>query len=315
MITTKPFKSLMGCAALILAAGNVQAAEPAQCKNISIGLMSWTDVIATTAVTRTVLERLGYTSKETIAAQQMIYSGMRNKQVDAFMGHWSPSSNAIVGPFVDKGDVQIMPTPNMDDGQMTLAVPTWLAEKGLKTFADIARFEDELDGRIYGIDPGTNINKRLQQAISDNRFGLKNFKLIESGEAGMLAAVKRANQRKDAIVFIGWKPHPMNIDMDLTYLTGSDGLMGPEEGKATVWTVTRSGYADECPNAYKLLSNIHFTAEQEAEMMVKLLKRGQPMDVAKTFIDEHPELVKSWLAGVTSFAGDESLSLVMNEAP
>lgn len=302
MKKTTSFKCLIGSAVLQLACSSVQAAEPAQCKNVRFGLMSWTDVIATTAVARTLFERLGYTTQEIVAAQQMIYSGMRNKQVDVFLGHWSPSSDAIIGPFVDKGDVSILPEPNMADGQMTLVVPTWLADKGLKTFADIARFEDELDGRIYGIDPGTNINKRLQQAISDNRFGLKNFKLIESGEAGMLAAVKRANQRKDGIVFIGWKPHPMNIAMDLTYLTGSDGLMGPEEGKATVWSVARAGYAKECPNAYRLLSNIHFTAEQEAKMMVKLLDHDKPMEVAQAFIDENPQLIQSWLAGTHSFS-------------
>ncbi|MFI8480822.1 glycine betaine ABC transporter substrate-binding protein [Pseudomonas sp. NPDC078700] len=301
---TTPFKCLVGCLVLQLASTSVQAAEPAQCKNVRFGLMSWTDVIATTAVARTLFERLGYSTKETIAAQQMIYSGMRNKQVDVFLGHWSPSSNAIIGPFVDEGAVEILPEPNMADGQMTLVVPTWLAEKGLKTFADISRFEEELDGRIYGIDPGTNINKRLQQAIKDDRFGLKDFKLIESSEAGMLAAVKRANQRKDGIVFIGWKPHPMNISMDLTYLTGSDGLMGPEEGKATVWNVARAGYAEECPNAYRLLGNIHFTAEQEAKMMVKLLGHAKPMDVAQDFIDENPELIKSWLAGTHSFSGE-----------
>jgi glycine betaine/proline transport system substrate-binding protein len=312
MATTRRGKNLVGGALLMLACTGLQAAESAQCKTVRFGLMSWTDLIATTAVASTLFQRLGYTTEQTTAAQQIIYGGMRDNRLDAFVGYWKPSSDKTIGPYIEKGQVAVFPEPNLPDGQMTLAVPTWLADKGLKTFADIPRFEKELNGRIYGIDPGTDINNRLQGAIKENRFGLKHFKLVESSEAGMLAAVARSAQRKEGFVFIAWKPHPMNINMDLTYLTGSDGLMGPDEGKATVWTVTRAGYANDCPNANKLLSNIRFTADQEAKMMVQILDHADPMVVAKTFIADNPQVVEGWVAGVTTFSGSQALPIVMN---
>jgi hypothetical protein len=127
-------------------------------------------------------------------------------------------------------------------------VPTYLADKGLKTFADIARFEKELGGKIYGIEPGSGANTQIKAMIAKNQFGLGKFQLVESSEAGMLAAVDRAVRRKEAVVFFGWAPHPMNVNIAMTYLTGSDNALGPNEGMATVWTVTAPTYAEQCPN-------------------------------------------------------------------
>lgn len=33
----------------------------------------------------------------------------------------------------------------------------------------------------------------------------------------MLAAVDRAVRRNEAVVFFGWAPHPMNVNIDMVY--------------------------------------------------------------------------------------------------
>lgn len=70
--------------------------------------------------------------------------------------------------------------------------------------------------------------------IAKNQFNLGKFQLVESSEAGMLAAVDRAVRRKEAVVFFGWAPHPMNVNIDLVYLGDSQDALGPDEGRATV---------------------------------------------------------------------------------
>ncbi|MFP3533981.1 glycine betaine ABC transporter substrate-binding protein, partial [Burkholderia sp. SIMBA_042] len=107
-----------------------------------------------------------------------------------------------------------------------------LYDKGLKDFADIVKFKKELDGKIYGIEPGSSANAAIQKMIANNQFGLGGFKLIESSEAGMLVSVDRAIREKKWVVFLGWEPHPMNIQIDMKYLTGSDGVFGPNDGEA-----------------------------------------------------------------------------------
>ena len=54
---------------------------------------------------------------------------------------------------------------NLEGAKYTLAVPTYLADKGLKDFADIAKFADDLDGKIYGIEPGNDGNRLILDMI------------------------------------------------------------------------------------------------------------------------------------------------------
>jgi len=141
----------------------------------------------------------------------------------------------------------------------TLAVPKYTYDAGLKTFADIAKFKDKLKGKIYGIEPGNDGNRLILDMISKNAFDLKGFEVVESSEQGMLSQVARFKRKKSDIVFLGWEPHPMNANFDMSYLTGGDDFFGPNLGGATIYTNVRAGYADECKNTGNLLKNLKFT--------------------------------------------------------
>jgi len=89
----------------------------------------------------------------------------------------------------------------------------------------------------------------------------------------------------------------------MTYLTGSDDALGPNEGMATVWTVTAPTYAEQCPNVSRLLSNLTFSAEDESRMMQPLLDHKDALESAKQWLAEHPQDKARWLEGVTTFDG------------
>lgn len=299
---------LISCCLLMLTGtalltGTASAAEPASCKNVRLGVVNWTDVIATSAMTQVLLEDLGYNVKQTSASQQIIFAGIRDQRLDMFLGYWNPLMTQTITPFVEQKQVRVLDQPSLKDARATLAVPTYLADKGLKSFADIARFKKELGGKIYGIEPGSGANTQIKDMIARNRFGLGDFQLVESSEAGMLSAVTRAVKRNEAIVFFGWAPHPMNVNQDMTYLTGSEDALGPNEGMATVWTVTAPDYASRCPNADKLLSNLTFTAADESRMMQPLLEHRDAFDSAREWLKDHPQDRQRWLQGVTTFDG------------
>lgn len=291
------------------------AAEPAACKNVRLGVVNWTDVIATSAMTQVLLDGLGYQVKQTSASQQIIFAGIRDQRLDMFLGYWNPLMTQTITPFVEQKQVRVLPEPSLKDARATLAVPTYLAEKGLKSFADIAKFKKELGGKIYGIEPGSGANTQIKAMIAKNQFGLGDFQLVESSEAGMLSAVTRAVKRNEAIVFFGWAPHPMNVNQKMTYLTGSDDALGPNEGMATVWTVTAPDYASRCPNVDKLLANLTFSAEDESRMMQPLLEHKDALESAKAWLKAHPQDQQRWLEGVTTFDGKpaaENLRLTAN---
>src|SRR5919106_5078002 len=252
--------------AILLAGGAAQAADPESCQTVRFSDVGWTDITSTTAATSVVLRGLGYQPEVEILSVPVTYASLKNQDIDVFLGNWMPTMEADVRPYLEDGSVESIGV-NLEGARYTLAVPTYLAEQGLKDFADIANFRDQLDGQIYGIEPGNDGNRLIPQMIDENAFGLEGFELVESSEQGMLAQVARATRGEDPIVFLGWEPHPMNANFDLAYLSGGDDWFGPNFGGATVYTNVRAGYVGECPNAGKLVSNLKFTLGMENEIM------------------------------------------------
>lgn len=203
----------------VFLSSGAMAADAASCQNVRLGVVNWTDVIATSAMAQVLLDGLGYKTKQTSASQQIIFAGIRDQRLDLFLGYWNPLMTQTITPFVDAKQVKVLAEPSLKDARATLAVPTYLADKGLKTFADIAKFEKELGGKIYGIEPGSGANTQIKAMITKNQFGLGKFQLVESSEAGMLAAVDRAVRRKGSrgVLRLGAAPDERQCADDLPH--------------------------------------------------------------------------------------------------
>jgi glycine betaine/proline transport system substrate-binding protein len=286
------------------------AAEPGSCRNVRFGDPGWTDIAATTAAATTVLEGLGYNASVNVSSVPLVFVGLKTKSLDVFLGNWMPTMESMIKPHLDDGSVEVV-RPNLEGAKYTLAVPRYAAEAGLKDFKDIANFKERLGGRILGIEAGNDGNLTIEKMLKENAFGLKDFQLVESSEAGMLAEVKRAIGRQQWVVFLGWEPHPMNKSISMTYLTGGDDYFGPNLGGATVYTNVRRGYLAECPNVGKLLQNVRFTLVMENEIMEGILdKKQDPAVAAKAWLKAHPEVIREWLSGVTTFDGKDGAAAV-----
>jgi glycine betaine/proline transport system substrate-binding protein len=258
-----------------------------------------------------ILTALGYTPKTTVLAVPVTYESMKNKDIDVFLGNWQPTMESIRKPYIDDKTVDLIEKPNLEGAKYTLAVPTYTFDAGLKSFADIAKFKDQLDGKIYGIEPGNDGNKLIQDMIDKDAFGLKGFTMVESSEQGMLAEVDRATRQNKPIVFLGWEPHPMNSKYKMSYLAGGDDFFGPDYGGATVYTNTRAGYVADCPNAGKFVTNLSFTLPMENEVMGKILFDGEEADkAAEEWLKANPTAWTAWLDGVTTFDGKPGLDAV-----
>jgi glycine betaine/proline transport system substrate-binding protein len=302
---------MMGIVAAVAALTAQSAlADDASCKTVRFADVGWSDIAATTGLASVVLEGLGYKPNVTIASIPIAFAGMKKKQIDVFLGYWNPSMTPQIEPFVKAGDIKVLDTPNLVGAKYTLAVPTYLYDKGLKTFADIAKFEKELGGKIHGIEPGNDGNALIAGMIKDNKFGLKSFKMVESSEAGMLVEAQRAIKDQKAIVFLGWEPHPMNVQMKMSYLAGGDDIFGPNLGEAKVYTAIPPSYEKKCPNVYKFLTNLQFTLDMENQVMGPILKKVKPNKAAKDYLVKNPAILDKWLAGVNTLDGKPGLAAV-----
>lgn len=286
------------------------AQEPASCKQVRFAEIGWADISATTGVAMVLAEGLGYHTRKVMASVPIAFTGVKNKQIDVFLGYWAPSMDPVIEPFTKDGGVKVLAKPNLEGAKYTLAVPTYTAEAGLKSFQDIAKFKDQLGGKIYGIEPGNDGNLLIDGMIKGDQFGLGGFRMVESSEAGMLVQVQRAVKKQEPVVFLGWAPHPMNTQFDLTYLAGGDDVFGPDFGAAKVYTVVPPDYEERCGNVGKLLNNLQFSVEIESQLMDKVLQKENPTKVASEWLKANPQALDQWLAGVTTYDGQDGVSAV-----
>ncbi|MEL6784850.1 MAG: choline ABC transporter substrate-binding protein [Pseudomonadota bacterium] len=285
-------------------------AEDASCKTVTFSDVGWTDITATTAATTEVLKALGYETDIKVLSVPVTYVSLAKGDVDVFLGNWMPTMEGDIKKYRDEGTVETV-RENLEGAKYTLAVNKAAADMGIKSFADIATKKDALEGKIYGIEPGNDGNRIIQSMIDKDAFGLKGFEVVESSEAGMLAQVARAKKKGEPIVFLGWAPHPMNANFDLTYLPGGDDYFGPNLGGATVYTNVPKGYVEKCSNVGALLKNLKFSLPMENEIMGAILNDGEePAKAATAWMKANPDMVMSWVEGVKTADGGDGAAAV-----
>ncbi|WP_050924796.1 choline ABC transporter substrate-binding protein [Vibrio harveyi] len=277
-----------------------------QCETVRFADVGWTDITATTAVTSELLKGLGYKTKTDLLSVPVTYSSMANGDIDVFLGNWMPTMEGDIAKYREAGTVETV-RANLEGAKYTLAVPKYVYDAGVKSFADLAKHADKFKDRIYGIEPGNDGNRLIQDMIDSDAFGLKDFSLVESSEAGMVSQVSRAVRRNQWIVYLGWAPHPMNSNVEMEYLSGGDDFFGPNYGGANVYTNVRQDYLSECQNVGQLLKNLEFSLEMENQLMEAILNQKQkPAKAAQEWLNANPQQFQAWLEGVKTLDGKDA---------
>ncbi|MDF3936903.1 choline ABC transporter substrate-binding protein [Pseudomonas citronellolis] len=293
-------------AAAVTLAGQARAEDQA-CATVKLADPGWTDIAVTNGVASFLLDSLGYQAKVDTLAVPIIYGGLRDGQVDAFLGNWMPAQQGFHDQFVASGQVSQL-AKNLQGTEFTLAVPSYVWNAGVKDFADLDKHAEQFNHKLYGIGSGAPANQSIQKMIGADEFGLGDWKLVESSEQAMLAEVGRAVKRERWIVFLGWTPHPMNVKYDMKYLTGGDKYFG---STGSVYTLTRKGYAEQCPNSAKLLANLAFDLPMENAIMAEVLEKNvKNADAVKAWIKANPQALGKWLEGVKTRDGGDALAAV-----
>jgi glycine betaine/proline transport system substrate-binding protein len=286
------------------------AADPQSCTQVRMADPGWSDIDATNAVTGLLLKGLGYQQNVSNLSVPITYQGLKKGQIDVFLGNWMPAQGPLVKPFVEEHSIDVLHA-NLTNAKFTLAVPDYVAAAGVHSFADLVKHADQFDGKIYGIEPGAPANQNIKKMIADKAFGLGDWKVVESSETGMLTQVERAVRDKKWIVFLAWEPHLMNTKFHLAYLSGGDAYFGPNYGGATVNTVTRAGFAGQCTNLARLFQQITFNVDMENQIITSVLQNKVDVNTAALrALQANPQLLSTWLQGVTTISGADGLHAV-----
>jgi len=288
----------------LLLSAAVQAGEAENCQQVRLADVGWSDLNITNATARYLLSVLGYETEVLRLSLPQTYDALAAGEADVFLGNWMPAQAKLSQSLVDAGAIERLHA-NLEGARYTLAVPQYVYDAGVKNFADIARFAERFDHTLYGIEPGNDGNALVKKMIASNAFGLGDFKLDESSEQGMLTQVRMKELLDHQwIVFLGWEPHPMNVRHKLAYLDGGDEYFGPNQGGATVYTVVRKGYAQQCPNVARLLGNLVFSLDMENQLMDRVLnEKDNPRRAVRNWLKRNPERLDAWLKGVATRSG------------
>ena len=294
-------------AGAVTLASTAALADEAGCSTVKMADPGWSDIAATNAITGLLLDGMGYKAKVDTLAVPITYGGLKDGQVDVFLGNWMPAQQGFHDKFIANGDV-VQLAKNLEGTEFTLAVPDYVWDAGVHDFADLNKFADKFDKKLYGIGAGAPANLSLQDIIKKNDFDLGQWKLVESSEQAMLAEVNRAVRQKRFVTFLGWTPHPMNVQIKMHYLKGGEKYFGDT---GSVYTLTRKGYAQSCPNVSKMLTNLSFTQDMENSIMADVAnKKMTNAAAAKAWIKANPAVLDKWLDGVKTLDGQDALAAV-----
>jgi len=279
----------------LLVFASVSAGAEQRCDTVKLADPGWSDIAATNAITGVLLDGMGYKARIDTLAVPIIFGGLKDAQVDVFLGNWMPAQQGFYDKFVATGEVTQL-AKNLEGTEFTLAVPDYVWEAGVHDFADLNKYAGQFDRKIYGIGSGAPANLSLQDIIKKNDFDLGQWKLVESSEQAMLAEVSRAVKKHKFVTFLGWTPHPMNVQLKMRYLKGGEKYFGDT---GSVYTLTRKGYAQACPNVGKLLSNLSFTQDMENSIMAEVVNnKVSNTEAAKAWLRANPAVLDTWLDGV-----------------
>lgn len=310
----RTMRTAAGAALLSLTGMTAMASEPESCQSVGLANVNWTGVTIKSEVMQYLLDTLGYETELTTASVPIAFQSVADGQRDLFLGLWLPTQESMIRPYLDDGEIEQV-TANLEGAKYTLAVPEYVWQAGVRDFADLDEYSEQFDGRIYGIEAGNDGNAAIQAMIDDGAFSLDDWELMESSEAGMLTQVQRSVPREDWVVFLGWAPHPMNINIDMRYLTGGDDYFGPNQGGATVYTVATEGYTERCSNVGRLLDQYAYSVEEQSQAGGYVINDDMtPLEAGQAVIAAQPALLGRWLDGVTTADGSaDALTTVRND--
>ncbi|NUS12277.1 MAG: ABC transporter permease subunit [Streptomyces sp.] len=199
------------------------AADVGQGRTVKIGSFNWDESIASSYLWQAVLEQRGYKPVVSTYDPGAAFTGLATGALDYLTDAWLPTTHASYLKQYGKDYTDLGAWYGRTS--LEVAVPSYV--KGVRTMADLKGRSAEFGGRIIGIEPGAGEMKLLQSTVLPG-YGLdKDYRVVSSSTASMLAELKRDYAQKKPVAVVLWSPHWAYSTYDLTKLADPKGLWGP----------------------------------------------------------------------------------------
>lgn len=281
-------------------------------EKLVFGVPSWPGVTVKSEVVAQLFEAMGYDVKQVVASPSIIFSSLSDDSMQVYLGGWSPVEDPMIDPLVEKKKI-IKAGLNIEGAVTALAVPTYVFDAGVTSVEDLEQHKDKFNKTIYSIETGTGISKDLHAAKDADAAGLGDWKLMETPTSIMIAEVLGHIQRNEWVVFFGWKPHWMNVTMDIKFLeskTEATADVGASE--SVVYTITSAALPQNHPQVFAFLERF-FVPNQEQSGWIYEYKHNKrdPEEVAQEWIVANMDgVISKWTTGVTALDGRPAIDAI-----
>ena len=280
---------IMVLAIMVLWALPAQAATGSKEKKaLKIVYVEWDCATASSNLAKAVLEdKLGYKVELLPVTQPILWTSVASGDADAMVSAWLPDTHAAMYGKV-KNQVEML-GKLVGGARLGLAVPDYVP---LKSIDELDANADKLKGRIVGIDPGSGLMQLTEKAIKN--YNIKKLQLIEGSGSIMTSSLAEAIRKQEWIVVTAWSPHWMFGRWQMHYLDDPLGSLGKEEG---IFKVGRKGLKDDHPDAWAFLTKFRYEDPSQLQRLMSWNqeKGADPLESARRFMKENPQLVETWL--------------------
>lgn len=253
---------------------------------VKLAYVNWAEGIAMTHLAAVILEdKMGYDVDLTMADVAPVFTSVASGNTDAFLDVWLPITHedymeTYGDKLVDLGVVY-------ENALLGLVVPSYVEIDSIEELNDN---KDLFGGEIVGIDAGAGLMKAAESAIGE--YGL-DYSLLTGSGPTMTAALSKAIDANKPIVVTGWAPHWKFARWDLKVLDDPKSVFGDVEN---IHIVTRQGLEDDKPDVVEFLKQFKLT-DSELGGLMGLIEEdgGDPMDTARTWMQENEALVNGWI--------------------
>jgi glycine betaine/proline transport system substrate-binding protein len=298
--------------------GTVLAAR----KHVVIGGMSWAGSNAIEQIMKYVLEeKLDTRVKITPISASLCWPALEKGSVDVFPDMWMPNQQAGFDKYVTERK-SVAVKLSYDKAVQGFYMPAALAKaNGIKSIFDLkgkeAMFDTNGDGQgEIWVGPfdweASEIN-----ASKVKEYGL-DIEPVKVQQWLFLAMMKEAMRKDKPIIFYYWEPEWPMAKYDLVRLEEPPNdescwqhVKGDSKATkiscafpdASVYVGVSKKLEKRNPNAFKFLMNFHIPIEEVSNLISAVEDvPGNPKkpadEVAKAWVESHPEIVKEWLSGV-----------------
>lgn len=291
MFARKKICSLVG-AALLAFGGSAQAEEPQAPGPVVVGQVNLTFYVASAAVVREVLGRLGHDLTIVEGNHRDIYARLGNGEVDMLVASWLPHAH---GPLHAPIAEQLVEAATLyEDARLYWSVPAHVPVEAVRTIDDLKKpdVQARMDKDVVGVGPGSGLMVGSTAIMEQYGLTAAGYSLRVAPPQEWAKKLADASASGQWMVMPLWQPQYLNAVYPVRVLEEPQGIFGRDRAVVVVRKETWNRLPER---TRKVLSRVHLGIPAVTELERQIVVDGkEPRQVAQEWMTANAQTVKTW---------------------